>query len=132
MLGFGEMFGERLTTNLNSKIKDCMHSFRQLLTLIILTGFLSLGTRVLAQNSFAAKLTGAQEVIPALTTAEGLIQAHLSGHTLVVSGSISGLSSSIDLNIAGGAHIHSAVAGQNGPIALLLDVDLSVNRFEWV
>lgn len=97
-----------------------MHSFRQLLTLIMLTGFFGLGMRAYAQNSFAAKLTGAQEVVPALTTAEGLIQAHLSGHTLVVSGSISGLSSSIDLNIAGGAHIHDAVAGQNGPIAYCL------------
>ncbi|MEO0895795.1 MAG: CHRD domain-containing protein [Bacteroidota bacterium] len=76
---------------------------------------------------FAAKLTGAQQVEPKETTAGGTIYVDLNGTTLTVYGSVNGLSSSIDTSIAGGVHIHNGLAGQNGPIELLLSLSLSAD-----
>lgn len=79
-----------------------------------------------SENIFAAKLTGAQEALPKLTTGSGQLRAEVRNDSLFVSGSLSGLSSAIDVNIAGGAHIHAGLAGQNGPIVFPLTFNTSM------
>lgn len=54
---------------------------------------------------------------------QGAVLAVLDGNRLEVSGSFSNLSSDVDTSIAGGAHIHFAMPGQNGPVAFILDLD---------
>ncbi|WP_439131933.1 CHRD domain-containing protein [Polaribacter sp.] len=78
-----------------------------------------------AQTDFTAKLSGVQENPAALTTAYGEVNATLNGNTLTVSGSFSGLTSDFDANVAGGAHIHKAIAGRNGGVELLLTTTIS-------
>jgi hypothetical protein len=80
-----------------------------------------------AQTNFTATLSGTQENPVALTTGYGAINATLSGNTLTVSGSFAGLTSNFDANVAGGAHIHKAIAGRNGGIELLLTTTVSAN-----
>jgi trimeric autotransporter adhesin len=70
----------------------------------------------LVTYSFKANLTGHQQVFPVATTGTGEVTATLTGGTLVVTGSFSGLSNPVNFGIAGGAHIHSGYAGQNGGI----------------
>ncbi len=69
---------------------------------------------------FKARLSGHQEVFPVATAAGGEVTATLTGNTLVVSGSFSGLSSPVAFGIAGGAHLHAGYAGQNGPVVFPL------------
>ncbi len=78
-----------------------------------------------AQTDFTATLSGTQENPVALTTAYGEVNATLSGSTLTVTGSFSGLTSDFDATVAGGAHIHKAVAGRNGGVELLLTTTIS-------
>ncbi len=77
-------------------------------------------TNMMADGDFVAILTGTQEVTPVMTTAGGMVSADLNGDTLIVSGSFYGLRDKININAAGGAHIHMALAGRNGGIELPL------------
>ena len=78
-----------------------------------------------AITNFTATMSGTQENPAALTTAYGTINATLDGNILTVSGSFNGLTSDFDANVAGGAHIHKAIAGRNGGVELLLATTLS-------
>jgi hypothetical protein len=64
-------------------------------------------------QSFFASMTGGQEVPPNSSPAVGSIQAVLSGNTLTVSGSFSGLLAAFTAS-----HIHRAPAGTNGPVVV--------------
>jgi hypothetical protein len=44
------------------------------------------------------------------------------GNNLVVTGSVNDLQGPVDLNVAGGAHIHKALAGSSGPVAFGLTI----------
>ena len=90
-------------------------------------------TAAASGDIFEAKLSGNQEVNPFLTTATGNVTATLDGNTLTVEGQFSSLIGDFDAEIAGGAHIHTGLAGQNGGIALMLsttvDEDLRGGTF---
>lgn len=79
-----------------------------------------------AQAYFKANLSGlneAEDAGPVQTDAMGKVVAELNGNILTVSGSFSGLSSNLATEIAGGAHLHAGMAGENGPVAFVLNVD---------
>ncbi len=84
-------------------------------------------------STFTAHLSGHSQNFPVATAGTGDITATLTGNELVVTGSYSGMTGLIDLNIAGGAHIHVGYAGQNGGIQLELvptpGTDLSGGMF---
>jgi hypothetical protein len=71
---------------------------------------------------FMANLSGVNEVPPAMTVGSGTVLASLSGRTLVVSGSFSGLSGSFTAS-----HIHVAAVGVSGPVVLPLDVTIGAD-----
>jgi hypothetical protein len=52
-------------------------------------------------------------------------------NNLVVSGSVNDLQGTVDLNIAGGTHIHEALAGSSGPIAFGLTITLDDDGGIW-
>lgn len=66
--------------------------------------------------TFKAHLSGHQQAFPVSSTGSGDVTATLTGSTLVVAGAYSSLGTAIDFGIAGGAHLHSGYAGQNGPV----------------
>mgnify|MGYP002152279508 CR=1 FL=1 len=80
-----------------------------------------------SQTVFSGYLSGIFAVPEVLTTANGAVQAELSGSRMTLVGSFDGLSSPVATDIAGGAHIHTGYAGQTGdviiPLALMLDDD---------
>ncbi|MEZ5055927.1 MAG: CHRD domain-containing protein [Saprospiraceae bacterium] len=80
-----------------------------------------------ANNYYFAILSGASETPPANTPGFGALAAESTGATLRVSGAFSNLSSAFDPNIAGGSHIHTAIAGRNGAIGLTLKPELDAD-----
>ncbi|MEL6634448.1 MAG: CHRD domain-containing protein [Bacteroidota bacterium] len=70
-------------------------------------------------------LSGTQEVDPVFTTANGAGYFEVRGDELVYTGSFQGLNSGFNEAIAGGAHLHSGSAGQNGGIRYLLSTELN-------
>ncbi|GEM_PF-344560 len=83
--------------------------------------------------SYQAQLSGHHQAFPVATAGSGTITATLTGNELVVTGNYANMTGLIDLNIAGGAHIHAGYAGQNGGIELELvptpGTDLSGGTF---
>lgn len=78
-----------------------------------------------ATTAFVAPLSGSSQV-PALDrSATGTVIGELLGDQLMVSGSFQGLGSDLNTAIAGGVHIHAGFPGQNGPVILVIDSDLS-------
>lgn len=77
-----------------------------------------------ANVKMRAGLSGANHTPPVLTTGRGKLSLGLRGDTLTVSGSMMALSSAIDTDIGGGAHVHFGVVGSSGgvvfPLALTL------------
>lgn len=90
---------------------------------LILVG-LFLAVSLQSQSVFKAVLTGEQEVPAVQSNAFGHIDAVLDGNELVVTGSFENLSSALASHIAGGIHIHTGIAGSNGPVALVLDAQV--------
>ncbi len=78
-----------------------------------------------SDSYFSTNLSGMNEVPSIMTGASGALVADIKGDTISFSGSFSNLEGDFDANVAGGAHIHVALAGTNGGIALLLDADVS-------
>lgn len=75
-----------------------------------------------AQTTLEAQLSGSNEV-PAITSmGSGMITATLDGNELTVEGSFEGLSSPIATDIAGGAHLHTGMAGENGSVIFPLNI----------
>lgn len=83
---------------------------------------------------FTAPLSGTSEVPPIKSDGSGALVAEYLNGKLWVSGSFSGLGSNFNANIAGGAHIHGGLAGQNGaPVWFLnttLGADSSSGKFQ--
>ncbi|MFN6946315.1 MAG: CHRD domain-containing protein [Cytophagaceae bacterium] len=74
----------------------------------------------LKAQQFTAILSGTNEMPPALTNASGSVEASLDDDQLIVTGSFTNLSSEFNEEVAGGAHLHLALAGTNGPIEITL------------
>ncbi len=87
-----------------------------------------------AQIYFAAPLSGGSVTNPVNTTGNGMVITELRGGRIFMSGSFSGLSSPVNVNAAGGAHIHLGIAGTNGgiqfPLVLNLGTDSTSGTFE--
>jgi len=78
-----------------------------------------------AQTVFEAQLSGSNEV-PAITSmASGSVTAALDGNELTIEGSFENLSSAIATQIAGGAHLHTGMAGENGGVIFPLNITAS-------
>lgn len=64
---------------------------------------------------------GVERAMPINTDGTGMVILEVTGNRVIATGSFGDLSSPVDTNIAGGAHLHTAFAGQNGPIAFNLN-----------
>lgn len=86
-----------------------------------------------AQAHFTAFLNGVQEQPDVNSTGYGVVMAELSGDRLTCVGSFAELESAVNVAIAGGAHIHMAVAGRSGdvvtPLTLSLEPSLTAGAF---
>lgn len=71
---------------------------------------------------FQTTLSGLNEVDPDTSSATGGAVAELNDNRLIVSGAFSDLVADLATDIRGGAHLHVEGPGENGPIALDLDV----------
>lgn len=79
-------------------------------------------------TTYRVHLSGSNEWPVVNSAASGQVLLHYAtDSTLRVTGTFSGLSSPVDLNIAGGAHLHLGVAGSNGGILLPLDITLNAD-----
>lgn len=72
----------------------------------------------LAGTYFHTTFSGANATNYVATTAKGGLKLELIDSTLTLSGSVTNLDGNFDASIAGGAHLHLAAAGQNGPIII--------------
>ncbi|MFY0526349.1 CHRD domain-containing protein [Archangium gephyra] len=98
-------------------------------------GMLGAGLLVLAGcggQSYVAttQLSGANEVPPVTTNANGVATATLDGDKLTVTGTFSGLQSNLQ-EVSGtgsAAHVHQAAQGTNGPVVFSLGVTTSEQR----
>jgi len=80
------------------------------------------------QQVYEAFLSGGSEANPAMSLGSGQVTATLTGSTLVLTGSFSGLTSDFNVDAAGGSHIHTGYAGQNGSIAINLTATLDAGN----
>lgn len=80
-----------------------------------------------ASAYFLAPLSGASESPAVNTEAIGLVAFEVRPDQLVCVGSFNNLKGDFDPNIAGGAHLHTQFAGNNGPIAAHLHTDAGAN-----
>ena len=76
-----------------------------------------------AQNYFYTPLSGSSENPPVDNNGSGAVALEQTGASLVASGSFNDLESNFDPNVAGGAHLHFGLAGQNGGILYGLNVE---------
>ncbi len=70
-----------------------------------------------ADALFRAHLSGANEWPVVTSSGSGQVLGHLAGNTLTVLGSFDELNSAVNTNIGGGIHLHTGMAGMNGPIS---------------
>ena len=75
-----------------------------------------------------ANLLGSNEVPSINTEASGNLVFELTGDVLTVSGSFDDLAGDVAIEIAGGAHIHDAVAGRNGGVVFVLNLTLDADN----
>ncbi|NJK82809.1 MAG: CHRD domain-containing protein, partial [Saprospiraceae bacterium] len=73
-----------------------------------------------ANAYFVAPLSGASETTPVNTTGTGMMVVEANGGNATATGSFANLTGDIALDVAGGAHLHTGFAGQNGPIKQIL------------
>jgi hypothetical protein len=78
-----------------------------------------------ASNYYFATLSGESKNPPVNTPGYGALTAEVSGPVVRMAGSFSNLDTEFDASIGGGAHIHNAIAGRNGGVALGLSADVS-------
>ena len=77
-----------------------------------------------AANYVFAPLGGANETNPVNTGATGMLVGELFPGRVSMTGSFQNLESDYAFNVAGGAHLHNAIAGSNGDIVFLLNSDV--------
>ena len=76
-------------------------------------------TAMAAGNAFKADLSGAQEVPPVMTETSGTAKFRVNADNSEIVVDLT-VSDGDDLLGVAGAHIHCALAGQNGPVAVFL------------
>lgn len=74
-----------------------------------------------------AHLSGANENPVVTSGAAGVVNAEIRGDSLIVFGSFAGLESTVATAIAGGAHIHTGKAGENGGVLFRLNATFDAN-----
>lgn len=79
-------------------------------------------------GGFEAVLAGINEVPPIVTSGHGHVSVTVVGRTVVVSGEFDELLGPIATNIRGGAHIHAATVGENGPIVIELNPTIDADE----
>jgi hypothetical protein len=99
-----------------------MSSFRLLSAVAAVVLLLAACGRGPVPTTLSAQLAGENENPPVATAASGNVNAVLTGNTLVVTGSFSGLMSDLREIAGSSAHVHAAPAGANGPIVAPLVV----------
>jgi len=75
------------------------------------------------QIYMASSLSASSEVPPVNSESSGLLMVELTRDSAYVSGAFAGLASAFDPNVAGGAHLHNALAGSNGDVLIALNAD---------
>ena len=75
-----------------------------------------------ADTYYMSTMVGAYENPAVLTSARGALVLDVVGDTLTVSGTFNALSSPLNVAAAGGMHLHTGIAGQNGGISIGLVV----------
>ncbi len=80
------------------------------------------------EERFIAFLGGANEAPQRYSAGRGVVTATLSGDTLVLNGEFNSMLSSFNAAIAGGAHIHNALAGSNGGVEFVLTTALEADQ----
>lgn len=81
-----------------------------------------------ADYYFQSNLLGINEVPANTSSATGNVLFELKGKQLIASGSFDDFNSQVATDLAGGAHIHLAPAGQNGDINITLNLDLDDDK----
>jgi len=83
----------------------------------------------LSATYFVADLSGAQEVPAINVPSNGRVHISFDGqNTIYVSGSFNDLQGDLNIDLAGGGHIHLAPRGANGPVIFPLDIQLAADR----
>lgn len=77
-----------------------------------------------ADAYYFANLLGSNEVPSIMTQGGGALALELHGDSMVVTGSFSGLESDFAVDIGGGAHLHTAMAGANGDVDIVLNAQV--------
>lgn len=115
-------------SNSDSTVRTLVPAFTFIVCMLLCPALL------LGQQTYTAHLSGGSEVPSVTSTGSGTVTAVLTGDTLEVTGSFSGLVSDFNAEVSGGSHIHTGYAGQNGPIvfnlAPALDADQRGGVFE--
>jgi len=75
----------------------------------------------------AAVLSGSMENPPVNTPGKGLVLLEVNPQSIKMVGTVSSLTTPIDASIAGGAHLHNALAGRNGPVVMPITIVPSPN-----
>jgi uncharacterized repeat protein (TIGR01451 family) len=74
---------------------------------------------------YASNLFGSYEVPVVMTAASGATVIEIRGNEMVLTGSFTGLEGDFAAEIGGGAHIHLAMAGQNGAVIIPLKASVA-------
>ncbi|MCP9237629.1 CHRD domain-containing protein [Lewinella sp. JB7] len=77
-----------------------------------------------AESYFLAPLSGASEPVGVPTDAHGLVAAEVTDSTVILVGSFADLDSDFAADVAGGMHLHQAIAGSNGGILTAINTEI--------
>lgn len=102
-----------------------LHRVSGSLRIVILSMFLTGGVAFAQTTEFVATLSGSNEVPPNPSGGTGTVTATLNGTSLSISGAFGGLDSDVQTNPQGRAHIHTGMAGQNGPVTFPLNATIN-------
>jgi hypothetical protein len=80
-----------------------------------------------ADAHYYINMFGSNEVPVAMTQAHGALALEVHGDSLVITGAFADLEGDFDAGVAGGAHLHSAMAGANGSVDVFLTATLGEN-----
>jgi hypothetical protein len=81
-----------------------------------------------AESYFLAPLSGASEPQGVATDATGFVAAEVVDTTVTLVGSLAGLESDFAFDVAGGAHLHNAIAGSNGGIVRGINTEIDAGN----
>ncbi len=82
-----------------------------------------------ADAYFSTNMYGSNQVPALFSNSSGALALELHGDTLVVSGAFDNLDGKFNPNIAGGAHLHLGLAGQNGGISIELNTTVDTDVY---